>query len=190
MAQASERPSIEALAADVEAVLATTSDPRQITAKVAELARPFADDQGWIVPDCYLTDDSQGIGVKILHEGPDHGLLIETVCWQPGRGVKPHDHRTWGVVIGLEGDERNVSWRRLDDGTKPGFAELEEAEVTVARRGDVIVLMPDDIHSVTNEGDTPSLSLHIYGRSLAHTNRSEYEPSEKLQRPCPQRIRR
>lgn len=181
---------IDRLANDIKAVLGETQDMSAIVSRVAALAKPLADDQSWVGAACYETDESQGIGVHILHEEPDHNLLIETVCWQPGRGVKPHDHQTWGVVVGLDGDERNVSWRRLDDGTKPGFADLVEDKVTIAQRGDVICLQPDDIHSVTNEGEKPSLSLHIYGRSLAHVNRSEFEPAEKLQRPCPQRIRR
>ena len=35
------------------------------------------------------------------------------------------------------------------------------------RHGDICTLLPNDIHSVHNEGDVPSVSLHIYGRSLA-----------------------
>ena len=49
--------------------------------------------------------------------------------------------------------------------------------------------MPDDIHSVRNLGDTPTLSLHIYGKSLAITNRNEYDPEAKIVRPCPKRKR-
>lgn len=55
--------------------------------------------------------------------------------------------------------------------------------------GDCLRFMPDDIHSVRNEGEAPSLSLHIYGRSLAHLARSEFDPAIKAQRPCPQRER-
>lgn len=180
---------IAALATEIEAVLATTSNPDEITTRVEALAKPLAADQGWVTPECYKTHDIQGIGVRILYETPGDGLFIETVCWQPGRGVAPHDHRTWGVVIGLDGTEMNTLWRRLDDGSQPGHAELEVAEVVAAGPGDVIRLMPEDIHSVRNDGDQPSLSLHIYGRDLATTGRSEFDPDNEIQRPCPQRIR-
>ena len=180
---------IESLAADIDAVLATTQDAAEIAAQVEALARPLAGDQSWVEPACYNTHDVQGIGVRILHHSEESGLLIETVCWQPGRGVAPHDHQTWGVVIGLDGEEVNTSWRRLDDGSKPGHAELEVAETIVAGPGDAVRLMPDDIHSVRNDGNTLSLSLHIYGRDLATTNRSEFDPDNEIQRPCPQRIR-
>ena len=53
-----------------------------------------------------------------------------------------------------------------------------------------MALLPDDIHSVRNEGDTPSLSLHMYGKALAKVERSEFDPINKTQRPCPQRVRK
>ena len=58
---------------------------------------------------------SQGIGITIIHEEPED-LLVETVCWSPGGGVLPHDHKTWGCVVGIDGAEKNVTWLRKDDG--------------------------------------------------------------------------
>ena len=57
------------------------------------------------------------------------------------------------------------------------------------RHGDICTLLPNDIHSVHNEGDVPSVSLHIYGRSLAFTDRHEFDPEVKVVRPCPKRKR-
>lgn len=180
---------IEGLATSIKAVLAETSDPAEITTRVIALAKPLAEDQSWVSEESYNTESSQGIGVKILYEEDQNKLFIETVCWMPGRGVKPHDHQTWGVVVGLDGVEKNIGWRRLDDGSKPGYAELEPAGTILAKCGDAIRLLPNDIHSVENEGAEKSLSLHIYGQSLMSVNRSEFEPENNLQRPCPQRIR-
>ncbi|MBU2533061.1 MAG: hypothetical protein KKB37_09995, partial [Alphaproteobacteria bacterium] len=94
---------IHGLVSGIKDVLATTSDPDEITKAVAELARPLAVDRGWLEPRCYEADEGQGIGIAVFHEEPDNMLLVETVCWMPGRGVAPHDHQTWGVVVGLEG---------------------------------------------------------------------------------------
>ena len=181
---------IEALVSDIKSVLASTDDPAEITSNVAKLAAPMASNREWIEPRCHETDDSQGIGIVVLHAEPDNSLLVETVCWQAGRGVAPHDHQTWGVVVGLEGEETNVTWRRLDDGTKQGHAELEIADETIMQSGDVCTLLPDDIHSVRNDGTTNSMSLHIYGRDLQSVDRSEFNPIAKTQAPCPKRIRK
>ena len=55
--------------------------------------------------------------------------------------------------------------------------------------GIVCTLLPHEIHSVRNEGETTSLSLHIYGRNLGEVERNEFVPEENIVRPCPQRKR-
>jgi predicted metal-dependent enzyme (double-stranded beta helix superfamily) len=180
---------IPELVAGIKDVLARSSDADEITRSVAAMATPLAADKSWLQPRCYEADDGQGIGITVFHEEPDNSILVETVCWLPGRGVAPHDHQTWGVVIGLEGEERNVMWRREDDGSKQDYAKLEQASEVVMRNGDVCRLLPDEIHSVRNDGNDLSMSLHIYGRNLAHVNRSEFDPINSIQRPCPVRKR-
>ena len=180
---------IQDLAQDIKSLLSRSSDPDEIGAAVEALARPFVVDQSWVTDESYAVDEDQGIGIHLLHEEPDYRLLIQTVCWLPGRGVKPHDHQTWGVVLGLDGEETNTSWHRIDDGSKPGHAELEVSDSRIMKRGDVVQLRKNDIHSVTNDGEKRSLSLHIYGADIARTNRSEFDPDDKTQRPCPQRDR-
>ena len=180
---------IQNLVTKLRTVVAEPGAPAEIAERVAALAQPLAWDTSWVEPRLFEADEAQGFGVTILHEEADHGLLVETVCWLPGRGVAPHDHQTWGVVIGLDGVERNINWRRLDDGSRAGYAELVQREDMTVERGDTLQFMPDDIHSVRNDGGEPSLSLHIYGRSLAYVERSEFDPITRVQRPCPQRLR-
>ncbi|MEK9722386.1 MAG: cysteine dioxygenase family protein [Rhodospirillaceae bacterium] len=126
----------------------------------------------------------------MLSAEPDDTIVVQTVAWLPGRGVAPHDHQTWGVVVGIEGAERNVNWRRLDDGARPDYAEIEVAEDLTVGNGDVVTLLPDDIHSVRNESEATSLSLHLYGRALSKTERFEFDPITNVRRICPQRKRR
>lgn len=82
-----------------------------------------------------------------------------------------------------------VSWRRLDNGSKPQYSKIEVVKESVVRRGDAVDLMKDDMHSVENRVEKPSLSLHIYGKSLARTSRSEFGPETDTQKPYLQRER-
>ena len=177
------------LVAGIKGILECTSEPVEITQSVEALAKPLAADTSWLEPRCYEADETQGIGIAVFHEEPDNTILVETVSWLPGRGVAPHDHQTWGVVIGLEGEECNVMWTRSDDGSRPGYADLSKASETIMRNGDVCRLLPNEIHSVRNDGHELSMSLHIYGRNLAHVKRSEFDPINKIERPCPVRKR-
>jgi predicted metal-dependent enzyme (double-stranded beta helix superfamily) len=180
---------IDAFVEDLKAITAEHTDEREVLRRVTPLAARLAEDTGWVQPGYYGGSEEQGFGVTILYEGADSEILVETVCWLPGRGVTPHDHKTWGVVVGLDGVETNTNWRRKDDGAKPGYADLEERNDVTLKRGQTCTFMPDDIHSVRNDGDTPALSLHVYGRSLSQTGRFEFDPAAKTVKPCPTRER-
>ncbi len=182
--------SVETLVNEMRAVVADTDDDKKIIQQVIPLARRIAAEPGWVQESFYECDPDQGFGITVLHEESDHTLLVEAIAWLPGRGVAPHDHQTWGVVVGLDGDEVNVNWRREDDGTKPGYAELAVQNEVSVGPGEVIAFLPDDIHSVRNESAKTSLSLHIYGKTLAHIDRSEFDPDAKVQRPCSKRVRK
>lgn len=181
---------IDAFVTDLRALSAAHADPKDLLPEVADRAARLAGDRDWIKPDFYEVDESQGIGITVLHEEADNTLLVETIVWAPGKGVLPHDHQTWGVVVGLDGVERNTIWRREDDGGEPGKADLKPHHETDVGAGQTIVFMPDDIHSVQNLSDQPTLSLHIYGKSLAHVSRSEFDPDAGVVRPCPIRAKR
>lgn len=182
--------SVTDLVRDLRVIVAEESEEREIVKRVMPLARRVGGDPDLRRAEFYDCDEDQGFGINILHEEDDHSLLVEAIAWLPGRGVKPHDHQTWGVVVGLDGRETNVNWSRRDDGTRPGFADIHADHEVDVGPGDVVAFLPDDIHSVRNDGDTPTLSLHIYGKSLAHIERSEFDPDAKVQRPCPKRKRR
>lgn len=182
--------SVASFVEDLQRLSAEHADPKALLPEVAPLAARLAEDVSWIKPEYYDVDDSQGIGITVLHEEPDHTLLVETIVWAPGKGVLPHDHQTWGCVVGLDGTERNVIWKREDDGATPGHAKLTPAHRSDVGKGQTIVFMPDDIHSVQNLGETPTMSLHIYGKSLAHVSRSEFDPDASVVRPCPIRKKR
>ena len=62
----------------------------------------------------------------MLHEENDHTNAVFLLSWLPDRGTPAHDHGTWAVVAGIEGEEKETMWQRNDDGSKPGNADLEK----------------------------------------------------------------
>ena len=143
--------SVEDLVRDLRAIVAATGDDREIVRRVMPLARRIGGGPDLRRKEFYDCDPEQGFAINILHEEPDHTLLVEAIAWLPGRGVKPHNHKTWGVVVGLDGRETNVNWRRRDDGSQPGFADLVAHHEVSVGPGDVVAFLPDDIHSVRND---------------------------------------
>ena len=180
--------SMDQFVADVKAIEAQSSDPASILKGIAPLAKKIAGNKDWVNEKHYQIDASQGMGIQLVHKEPE-GLFIVTVCWQPGIAVIPHDHQTWACIVGIDGEEHNVSWNRKDDGSKEGYAKLEQAEELIVRNGDVCTLLPGEIHSVRNDGSTPSVSLHIYGKNLGHVDRNEFDPEKNTIQLCPRRKR-
>ena len=110
----------------------------------------------------------------MLHEESDHSLAVFIVSWDPHNGVEPHDHGTWAMIVGIEGDERNTSYARLDDRSRDDYAEIEVKSETVAGPGNLVCMKNGGIHSVSNDTDQITLSLHTYGMHVNYTERSHY----------------
>jgi predicted metal-dependent enzyme (double-stranded beta helix superfamily) len=152
----------------------------KIIGLVSPLARRIALEKSWLDKKYFAADRDQGFGVHVLHEEPDHTLAIFAVSWLPRRGTPPHDHGTWVVVAGVEGIECNVRYRRLDDASRPNYAELEVKQELNADEGDLVCMKSGGIHSVHNDTDSVTLSLHTYGKHVNYTVRSQYDLETKL----------
>ena len=84
----------------------------------------------------------------------------------PGKKVPPHNHKTWAVIAGVQGEEENFFYERADDGSQPGRAKLRQIRAEVVRPGGGVCLMPEDIHHIQVTGNQPTLHLHMYGLAL------------------------
>ena len=179
----SHRHQLETFIGDLRAATVNASDEAAILTRVRPLVARLALSRTWLLPRHYEALEDQGNGVHLLHEEPDHTLAVVAVCWLPGRETLPHNHGTWALVAGVDGPERNVFWRRLDDGTRPGYAKLERIGQKVIRVGDVLAMPTGTIHSVANDTDSITLSLHVYGRHLNYSPRSQFDVDKQTESP-------
>lgn len=102
----------------------------------------------------------------VLSEDDDQRFALYLNSILPGKLTEPHNHTTWAIVVAVEGEERNRFYKRTDDGSVPGKAALEFDEEIVVKPGVGVAMMPDDIHSITVVGHTPTLHFHMYGRAI------------------------
>jgi len=174
---------LESFVTDLRAAVATTHLPVETLARVRPLALRLAEDRSWLSPDHYRTDPEQGFLIHLLHEEPNHDLAVMALAWLPGRGTPPHDHGTWAIVVGVDGEELNEYYRRVDDRAQAGYAELEKVSERVCGPGDVVQMLPGAIHRVTNIGPNVAVSLHVYGRHINHTGRSQFDLAAKTETP-------
>ena len=175
--------SVEDYVKDLRAIVAEESEESAVVERVKPLAQRLAARPDWGDSGEIRYNEEQGFGIRLLHQEENHDLAVFLFSWLPDRGTLPHNHKTWAVVVGIDGEEEEVQFRRLDDGSTPGYAKLERTGDWTLTAGAVTTCLPEDIHSVWNTGSQVSLSLHTYGRHINFTGRSEFDPESDLERP-------
>jgi predicted metal-dependent enzyme (double-stranded beta helix superfamily) len=99
----------------------------------------------------------------LFYEDPEYGFAINGVVRIPGRKGSIHDHaHSWTAYGILDGTESLERYRRIDDGSKEGYAKLELDGVTEGRPGQVDLVPPFDAHA---EQGGPDRSVAIILRS-------------------------
>ncbi|VVO46323.1 3-mercaptopropionate dioxygenase [Pseudomonas fluorescens] len=179
----SQQDDIQILVGELRNVVREAANEAELLLLVGPLVQRMVQKRSWLGADMYKADPEMGYGTTLLHVEPDQSLFMVVDSWLPGRGVPPHDHDTWAVVVGVDGTERNLFWQRLDDAQRPGYAELQlmgEQCITVR---EALLLPSGSIHSVINETEHTSLSFHVYGRHLNYTERRQFDPENNLERP-------
>jgi hypothetical protein len=118
---------------------------------------PFS--TGWIYYDCDL---------RITRGIIDAGFV-----------QRPHNHGTWNILGVYRGAMHYRSYERLDDGSRPFYADLVVAEDRIMTDGDVTVLPgpPHDIH--TNAALAPGTVTLLVARDDFSATREQYLPDLK-----------
>ena len=176
--------SIEDYVTDIRLVVKEETDEGKIIDRIKPLSKKIAANKSWVKPEYFNVDKEQGFGLHLPHEEKDHSLAVFAIAWAPGEGLAPHNHKTWAVVAGIQGQEHETSYKRIDDGTTEGFADLVKTNEETIYAGDATCCLPEDIHSVWNNGREIALSIHTYGKHLNHTGRSIFDINQKTETPC------
>ena len=115
-------------------------------------------------------------GTYLLYQG-DSGLSVTAVVWGPGEHLGPHDHLTWGMIGVLSNTLTETRYRRVDDRTRDGYAQLERDRANNFKPGEITLLVPevDEIHQMDNHTDRPTVEIHVYGDDLRGIDRHRYD---------------
>jgi predicted metal-dependent enzyme (double-stranded beta helix superfamily) len=162
---------------------AEATGEHETIAAIRPLVQRFALSESWRDPRHYRADPDQGFGAHLLHEEPDHRLAVFAASWLPGRGTPPHDHGTWVIVVGVDGTEKNFFFERSDDRARPGYAELRQVGEQVLGPGEVLAMPTGAIHAVINDSERVTLSLHVYGKHINFTQRSQFDQERRIEKP-------
>lgn len=108
-----------------------------------------------------------------LSEDEDHRFALYAQLSVGGTDTPAHNHTTWAVIVGIDGNELNRTYQRSAEG---GVNQTGEYLVSA---GGGIAFLPDDLHSIHISGDQPVLNFHMYGLGLEQLHRREFYNPDK-----------
>src|SRR6516162_2323016 len=173
-------PVFENFVADLRAIWAAENDNQRRMERAKPLLERLVMDQG-LKAHSTLWPSTEGYKNLLLYVDPQYHFAINAVVRAPGRTGSVHDHADAWVLYGvLDGSESLERYERIDDGSRPGYAEVRLASVSTGTQGKVDLVPPGAIHAEQG-GPTRSVAMILrsqrlgQGTVLQHT----YDPKAK-----------
>ena len=173
-------PVLEKFIGDLRAIWSGEADNQRRMEKAKPLLEQLVKDEG-LKAHSATWPSTEGYKNLLLYVDPDHHFAINAVVRAPGRTGSVHDHADAWVLYGvLGGSESLERYERVDDRSRPGYAEVRLASVTTGTQGKVDLVPPGAIHAEQG-GPTRSVAIIVrsqrlgQGTVLQHT----YDPKAK-----------
>ncbi|MGA9278680.1 nitronate monooxygenase [Ilumatobacter sp.] len=120
----------------------------------------------------------EGVAERLLHHEPE--CTVYLLSGAPGVRFCPHEHTVAVSTLVLQGQETNVWYRELDDGS------VRRAGSTTSAEGAVGHMKSDVIHAVEYRSADRPLSLHVYHGDLLNASRRMWSIDGSNPRPYDQ----
>lgn len=114
----------------------------------------------------FAMPDAQGRNHILALEGGD-GMGLYLTINLPGKEAAPHDHGIWCVNAAIAGQEEHTFYRRTDDGSRDGYATVEESGSITVAPGQGMAMTDHAIHATEVVCNEPAIGLALYGYALA-----------------------
>lgn len=180
--QASPSPSaVQRFIAATRQLFAAENDPEKRWQKMAALlqaliADPAVKQQSNDWPSCRQSGRAQNL---FFYEDPDYKFVINGLIKNPRSRTQIHDHaHNWTLYGVLDGHETIERYERLDDGSKPGFADIRETENIKVGPGKVDLVAPYQIHA-EESGDERTVAIIVRAEKAGGFLQGRYDPANK-----------
>lgn len=162
--QASSSPSaVQRFIAATRQLFTAEKDPETRWQKMAPLlqaliADPAVKQQSREWPSCRQSERAQNL---LFYEDPAYKFVINGLIKNPRSRTQIHDHaHNWTLYGVLDGHETIERYERLDDGSKPDFADIRQTENIKVGPGKVDLVAPYQIHA-EESGDERTVAIIV-----------------------------
>jgi predicted metal-dependent enzyme (double-stranded beta helix superfamily) len=160
--------------------LTTESALPRAAAFLAELVKDSEFLESRIVPLREEAKNSQDWYVANGYDAEDSSYSLKIFVWPPGTWTRIHDHSSWGAYCCAAGTVLEERYERLDDGSVADHARLKKVwQLSWSPEDGASTVLPGDggIHRVGNPGESPAISVHLYGPRMAEVDGRDYDLS-------------
>jgi predicted metal-dependent enzyme (double-stranded beta helix superfamily) len=150
---------------------------RPILAELLADPEVIAASKNW--PDCVPAD---GRAENLLfYADPDYGFAINGLTKgqaRQGQRARIHDHAHIYTLYGvLDGHEKIVRYDRLDDRSKPGYADIRQSSNLLCGPGEIDLVKPYEVHTEITVGER-TVAVIIRSQKGGDFNQGRYVPEE------------
>ncbi|MBE9043152.1 cupin [Pleurocapsales cyanobacterium LEGE 10410] len=117
-----------------------------------------------------------GVSVVVLHDEVGFPMTIQTEMNLPQTSSQIHNHGTWGVVMVLQGKQKNTFWKRNPTDEFPD--KIDRVGERILEPGDIISFTTEAIHSIEAVGDEPTITFNLYGETHGG-KRYQFDPDKQ-----------
>jgi predicted metal-dependent enzyme (double-stranded beta helix superfamily) len=162
-------------------LFAAEKDPQTRWRKMTPLLQALIADpavkqhsQDW--PSCRQSERAQNL---LFYEDPDYQFVINGLIKNPHSRTQIHDHaHNWTLYGVLDGHETIERYERLDDGSRPDFADIRQTENVKVGPGKVDLVAPYQIHA-EESGDGRTVAIIVRAEKAGGFLQGRYDPASK-----------
>jgi len=140
----------------------------------ALLADPAVKEQSKSWPDC--SQGSERAENLLFYEDPDYKFVINGLIKAPKTRTQIHDHaHNWTLCGVLDGTESIERYERIDDGSKPDYAEIRQSVNVKVGPGKIDLVPPHQIHA-EESGEERTVAIIVRAEKAGGFLQGRYDP--------------
>jgi predicted metal-dependent enzyme (double-stranded beta helix superfamily) len=140
------------------------------------LADPAVREQSKNWPTCSQSDRAQNL---LFYEDPEYKFVINGLIKAPKSRTQIHDHaHNWTLYGVLDGTETIERYERVDDRSRPDFAEIRKTVNVKVGAGKIDLVPPYEIHA-EESGDERTVAIIIRAEKAGGFLQGRYDPATK-----------
>jgi predicted metal-dependent enzyme (double-stranded beta helix superfamily) len=139
------------------------------------LTDPSVREQSKNWPDC--SQGAERAENLLFYEDPDYKFVINGLIKAPHTRTAIHDHaHNWTLYGVLDGNETIERYERLDDGSRPDYAEVKKTLNVRVAAGKIDLVPPFAIHA-EESGDERTVAIIVRAERAGGFLQGRYDPA-------------